>query len=82
MKELLYNKRKTYLHKKVTVNQAVKILKRNGIQTTEDQANLILNFLYLLASAYRDIDNEKDYDNRPGEIRTPECLFKRFKQTF
>jgi len=57
MQESLYNKSKTYSHKKVSINQAIKILKRNGIQTNEEQASIILGFLYLLASTYKSIEN-------------------------
>jgi hypothetical protein len=43
----------TFSGKKVSIEQAIKILKRNGIQTDEEQARIILNFLYLLAKAYK-----------------------------
>ena len=32
----------------MTIDQANKILKRNGIKVSEDQAKLILGFLYVL----------------------------------
>lgn len=56
---------KTYSHKKVTISQAVKLLKKNGIPTTEDQAVLILNFLYLLARAYKKTEQmESGFNHR------------------
>ncbi len=52
-----YGKPKTYLHKKVSLNQAMKILRRNGIQADEDQASVILDFHYLLANTYKTSEN-------------------------
>ena len=33
----------------MSIDQAVRILNRNGIQVNEDQAKIILDFLYLIA---------------------------------
>jgi len=41
--------------RKVSVDQAIKLLRRNGIQVNEDQALIILDFLYLLARTYGSI---------------------------
>lgn len=50
--QLISNKRpKPFSNKRISVEQAIKILKRNGIQTNEDQAEIILNFLYLIAES-------------------------------
>ena len=38
--------------KKVSVTMAVKILKKNDIKVNEDQAQEILDFLYLIAKTY------------------------------
>lgn len=46
---------KPFSSKRISVDQAIKILKRNGIQTNEDQAGVILDFLYLIAQTYNNI---------------------------
>lgn len=40
---------KAFSNKKISLDQALKILRRNGIQANEDQTKVILEFLYLLA---------------------------------
>ena len=56
MQRPLYKGPTTYSNRKVSVNQAIKLLKRNGILTNEDQAKQILDFLYLLAKTYKDVE--------------------------
>lgn len=63
MQHLLHKNPKDFYNRKVTVNKAIKILKRNGIQTDEDQAAIILNFLYLIAKTYS--PDLQLMDNRP-----------------
>ena len=53
MQSLLNKTPKAFSGKKVSADQAIKILKRNGIQTSQDQAEIILEFLYLIAKTYR-----------------------------
>jgi hypothetical protein len=43
------NRPKAFINRRITIDQAIKILRRNGIQANEDQASLILDFLYLIA---------------------------------
>ena len=51
--EQINNKMPTaFSSRKVSTDQAIKVLKRNGIQVNEDQAIVILDFLYLLAKTY------------------------------
>jgi len=45
--------------RKVSQNQAVNLLGRNGIQVNEEQAAIILDFLYLLARTYGKIAEEE-----------------------
>ncbi len=45
--------------RKVSTNQAIKVLKRNGIQVNEDQAIVILDFLYLLAKTYSGVESRE-----------------------
>jgi hypothetical protein len=49
MQNSYYNDINAFPKKKVSIKQAVQILKRNGIQTTDEQARIILNFLNVLA---------------------------------
>jgi hypothetical protein len=52
MNHLPHRNPKDFSNRKITVNQAIKILKHNGIKTNEDQAAIILDFLYLIAKTY------------------------------
>ncbi len=60
MQTSLYQKTKTFSSKKVSVTQAIKVLKRNGIEVGEDQAALILDFLYLLAKTFKNVEKTED----------------------
>jgi hypothetical protein len=60
MQTSLYGKTKDFSSKKVSVTQAIKVLKRNGIEVGEDQASVILDFLYLLAKTFKNAENTKD----------------------
>jgi hypothetical protein len=57
MQQSIENKPATFLDRQVSVDQAIKILKRNGIQANEEQACIILDFLYLLAKTCRKMEN-------------------------
>ena len=48
-KIMSFNKPKDFSNRKISVDQAIRILRRNGIQVNEDQARTILDFLYLIA---------------------------------
>jgi hypothetical protein len=41
-----------FLTRKVSADKAVKMLKRNGIYVDEEKAEVILDFLYLIAKTY------------------------------
>jgi|GEM_PF-1043665 len=49
MKPILYNTPKVFTNRRVSIGQAVSILTRNGIQIDEEQAKIVLDFLYLIA---------------------------------
>jgi hypothetical protein len=49
MKALSYNMPKTFLNGRISVDQATRILRKNGIVVNEEQAKVILDFLYLIA---------------------------------
>jgi hypothetical protein len=38
------NKPRAFSNRRVSIDQAIKILRRNGIEANEDQARLILDF--------------------------------------
>ncbi len=47
---------KSFSDRKVSVNHVVRSLRRNGIRVNEDQAVTILDFLYLLASSFKKVN--------------------------
>jgi hypothetical protein len=56
----IHNKPKGFFNRKVSVSQAMKLLKRNWIQVNDDQAQIILKFLYVIAKTYRPVVNLND----------------------
>ena len=42
-------KPKAFSNTRISIDQAIRILRRNGIQANEEQARIILDFLYLIA---------------------------------
>lgn len=49
-----------FSNKKVSPNRVMKTLERNGISIDEDQAKMILDFLYLIAKTYSIIESNKN----------------------
>jgi hypothetical protein len=47
----------TFSVRKVSVDQAIKVLRRNGIRANKDEAEIILDFLYLIANTYKNRQN-------------------------
>jgi hypothetical protein len=47
--------------RKVSVEQAMRSLKRNGVQVNKEKAEVILDFLYLIAKTYSPIEDMEDY---------------------
>ena len=43
----------TFSVRKVSVDQAIKVLRRNGIRANKEEAEIILDFLYLIAKTYK-----------------------------
>ena len=43
----------TFSVRKVSVDQAIKVLRRNGIRANREEAEIILDFLYLIAKTYK-----------------------------
>jgi len=57
MQPITYKQPSAFSNRKVSVNQAVKVLNRNGVQVNEDEAGIILDFLYLIAKTYKNSRN-------------------------
>ncbi len=53
MSQLHYKNPKAFPIRKVSVDQAIKILGRNGIWIEREKAEIILDFLYLIAKTYK-----------------------------
>ena len=70
MQDFSHNKLGTFSDRKVSIIQAMKILKKNGIETNEEQAEEILNFLYLLAKvqSVRSSQDTSVYNIQEGGI--------------
>lgn len=51
---------KVFSSKKVSLNRIINTLESNGISTDEDQAKMILDFLYLVAKTYSIIESNKN----------------------
>ena len=50
-------KPKAFSNRRISIDQAIKVLRRNGIQANEDQARIILDFLYLMAKTISKPEN-------------------------
>ncbi len=73
MNQFLYKKSKAFSARKVSVDQAVRLLGRNGIRVNKERAEIILDFLYLIAKTY---NTKKGHNNcrelePTGEIEHP-----------
>lgn len=51
---------KVFSSKKISLNRIINTLESNGISTDEDQAKMILDFLYLVAKTYSIIESNKN----------------------
>jgi len=51
---------KVFSSKKVSFNRLMNTLESNGISIDEDQAKMILEFLYLIAKTYSIIESNKN----------------------
>ena len=66
MIQSFYINGKAFSTRKVSTEQAIRILKRNGISVNSEKAEIILDFPYLIARTYRDTEN-----NEEGEKLAP-----------
>lgn len=65
MQKIPFKKCGTFSERKVSVDQAMKILRNNGIETNKEQAKEILDFLYLLAKMHQGEALNAPLDNIP-----------------
>lgn len=52
MNQLRYENSKDFPTRKVSVDQAVRLLSRNGIRVSKEFAEIILDLLYCIAKSY------------------------------
>ena len=63
----------SFIDKKISDKRAIVILAKNGIQLSEEEANIILDFLYLVAKNY----NKPEEDQEAESLRRNRTLEKR-----
>lgn len=61
MLQTYYKNGKPFSTRKVSTEQAIRALKRNGITVDEEMADIILEFLYLIARTYRIMKDSDEY---------------------
>lgn len=61
MNQYLNKKSRAFSARKVSVDQALRLLGRNGIRVNKEKADIILDFLYLIAKTY---NTQKEHDDR------------------
>lgn len=64
MNQFPYKNPRAFSARKVSVDQAVRLLARNGIRVNKEKAEVILDFLYLVAKTY----NAQNGHNDRGEL--------------
>lgn len=60
MNQFLYKKPRAFSARKVSADQAVRLLARNGIRVNKEKAEVILDFLYLVAKTYNTQNGHND----------------------
>lgn len=61
LQTLYYKNVKTFSTRKVSTEQAIRVLRRNGINVNKEKAEIILDFLYLIAKTYQSIGDSDEY---------------------
>lgn len=59
---------KPFSNRKVSVEKAIKLLRQGGIKVNEDEAVIILDFLYLLASSFKKEDTAGGWGEWSGRF--------------
>jgi hypothetical protein len=70
--KLISSTSRIFSTKKVSSDQAVKLLIRNGVYTDEDQIKTILDFLYLIAKTTAKSDTQANIMSPEGDIEHKE----------
>lgn len=52
-----------FIDKKVSTKQIIEILKREGIYVDDEEATVILDFLYLMAKNHKEIEEDEKHQN-------------------
>lgn len=60
MLQSYYKTGKAFSTRKVSAELAIRILRRNGINVNKEKADIILDFLYLMAKTYRNVENNDE----------------------
>ena len=71
MKQLLYDRSRDFSTRNVSVELAVRILNRNGIQVNKENAQIILDFLYRIAKTFKTQNKEDTCKLKPKEEIEP-----------
>lgn len=58
-----------FIDKRVSVTRVIAILAKEGIQVDDDEATIILDFLYLMSKNYKKTEDDKGTET-PRRIRT------------
>lgn len=62
MSQFLYKNPSAFSPRKVSVDQAIKLLGRNKIRVNREEAEMILDFLYLIAKTYKKQKGRDSYE--------------------
>lgn len=52
-----------FIDKKVSTKQIIEILEREGIHVDDEEATVILDFLYLMAKNHKEIEDDEKHRN-------------------
>lgn len=63
MSQHLHRSPRAFSDRKVSLDRAIAVLRRNGIQVGREKAEMILDFLYLIAKTYK---NQKVHSKYKG----------------
>ena len=82
MSQVPFKNSSVFSTRKVSADQAVRVLGRNGIHVSKEEANVILDFLYLIARTYntqRELDHTVSW-NPGGESNTSDRPFSEWAE--
>lgn len=68
MNNITEERLKGFSPRKVSTEKAIKLLRQGGIQVNKEEAEIILDFLYLIAKTYRkQMEMESQDELEPGD---------------